>query len=324
MAVYTHISESQLTAFLSDYELAPLRQFDGINGGVQNTNYSVATSEARYILTLYEDSRNGVAPEDLPFFLELMRHLGRQDFACPTPIAQRDGALFGTLADRPAALVRFLEGRSSKTQKPEHCLSLGREMARLHVLGQDFTMHRANTHSLDNWQSLFAQCRANADSVAPNLEHEIEQELARLARVWRHDLPSGIIHADLFPDNVFFQNGALSGVIDFYFACHDAYAYDLAIALNAWCFESDASFNITKARTLIDGYQSVRPLQAAEIDALPVLAAGAAMRFLLTRLYDWLHHKKDDALVTPKNPIDYLRRLRFHKNVAHVREYGID
>ena len=328
MAVYTQIDDAALQGFLADYAIAPLREARGIQAGVQNTNYLISTQSDKYILTLYEDTETGVDPRDLPFFLGLMQHLSAAELPCPTPIVRHDGALFGELAGRPAALVSFLEGRSSVSPKPQHCKAVGAALAQLHNAGSDFSMSRANTQSPAQWPDLFAQCATRADEAAPDLAKVIDIELARILGAWPQDLPRGMIHADLFPDNVFFteQTGTgprVSGLIDFYFACEDAFAYDLAIMLNAWCFEADINFNITKARALLAGYQSVRPLSDDEINAWPVLASGAAMRFLLTRLYDWLH-QKPDALVTPKNPTDYLRRLRFHKNVTSPADYGLE
>lgn len=323
MAVYTHVDETALRDFLAAYDLPKLTAFQGIKAGVQNTNYLLTLADTKYILTLYEDTQNGVDPEDLPYFLQLKQHLAARGIACPTPVAQRDGALFSPLQGRPAALVSFLSGRSSKSPTPAHCRALGAAMANMHVAGADFSLQRANTQGHQSWSALFDNCRAEADNVTPGLGATIERELDRLVTAWPSDLPRGVVHADLFPDNVFFDNGNLTGLIDFYFACTDYLAYDLAIALNAWCFEHDASFNITKARALLAGYQQNRPMQADEIDALPVLAGGAAMRFLLTRLYDWLH-PQPDGLVVPKNPVDYLQRLRFHKSVRHARDYGLE
>jgi homoserine kinase type II len=328
MAVYTKIEDAALRAFLDDYAVAPLREARGIQAGVQNTNYLITTQDQKYILTLYEDTETGVDPKDLPFFLGLMQHLSAAGILCPTPVLRHDGALFGSLAGRPAALVSFLQGRSVSSPKPQHCRAVGAALAKLHLAGDDFAMHRPNTQASAQWPELFAQCAARAEEAAPELGKTIEQELARIIGQWPSDLPRGKIHADLFPDNVFFEDGGVSGLevsglIDFYFACEDAFAYDLAIMLNAWCFEPDINFNITKARALMAGYQSVRKLSKQEVNALPVLASGAAMRFLLTRLYDWLH-QKPEALVTPKNPTDYLRRLRFHKNVTSPADYGLE
>ncbi len=323
MAVFTQITAAQLADFWAGYALPAVTGFKGIAAGVQNSNYIVETQEQRFILTLYEDTQTGVDPNDLPYFLGLMQHLAGGGIACPTPIARNDTALSGMLAGRPAALVSFLPGRATITPKPPQCRAVGAALAEMHLAGAGFSMHRANTQGPKNWRKLFEASQARADEAAPGLADFMRAELARIEADWPRDLPQGVIHADLFPDNVFFEKGAVSGLIDFYFACHDVLAYDLAIMLNAWCFEADVNFNITKARALLAGYQSVRPMTAEEIAALPILASGAAMRFLTTRLYDWLN-QPEDALVTPKNPVDYLRRLRFHRHVASAADYGLE
>jgi homoserine kinase type II len=322
MAVYTEIDGDTLAQFAAQYPLAQIDELKGITAGVQNSNFLLATADAKYILTVYESSANGVAADDLPFFLGLMLHLSAQGLSCPVPLARKDGGLISTVKDKPAALVSFLEGRSVKTPRPEHCRALGAAMAQMHLAGDGFELHRPNNHGLTNWQTLFERCRSRADEVSPDLTRAMERELIRLKENWPDNLPAGIIHADLFPDNVFFMQGAVSGLIDFYFACNDFYAYDLAIALNAWCFEADATFNVTKARALLSGYQNVRPLAPDEIDAVPILGAGAAMRFLTTRLFDWLN-QIDGAQVEPKNPNDFLRRLRFHRSATRPADYGL-
>lgn len=322
MAVYTEIDGDTLAQFAAQYPLAQIDELKGITAGVQNSNFLLATADAKYILTVYESSANGVAADDLPFFLGLMLHLSAQGLSCPVPLARKDGGLISTVKDKPAALVSFLEGRSVKTPRPEHCRALGAAMAQMHLVGDGFELRRPNNHGLSNWQMLFERCRSRADEVSPDLTRAMERELIRLKENWPDNLPAGIIHADLFPDNVFFMQGAVSGLIDFYFACNDFYAYDLAIALNAWCFEADATFNVTKARALLSGYQNVRPLAPEEIDAVPILGAGAAMRFLTTRLFDWLN-QVDGAQVEPKNPNDFLSRLRFHRSATRPADYGL-
>lgn len=323
MAVFTQINDAQLSDFTAAYELEAVTGFRGIAAGVQNSNYLIDTAKRKLILTLYEDTQTGVDPSDLPYFLGLMQHLAAAGIACPTPLLRNDGSLYGTLAGRPAALVSFLSGRSTVTPKPEQCRAVGAALAELHLAGEGFSKRRANTQGLKNWRNLYDASAARADEASPGLADFMAAELERIEAAWPQDLPQGVIHADLFPDNVFFENGAVSGLIDFYFACHDVLAYDLAIMLNAWCFEADVNFNITKARALLAGYQSVRPMSAAEIDALPILASGAAMRFLTTRLHDWLN-RPEDALVTPKNPIEYLRRLRFHRHVTSAADFGLE
>lgn len=287
---------------------------------MENTNYLVRTESDPYILTLYEKR---VAREDLPFFLGLMEHLADAGIKCPTPVHDRAGRVLRELAGRPAAMVTFLEGLWIRRPRPQHCAALGRSLAQMHLAGKDFALRRKNSLSVAGWRPLYASCAEDARTIAKGLAQEIETELDCLESSWPKDLPQGVIHADLFPDNVFFLGENISGLIDFYFACNDMLAYDIAICLNAWCFEKDNAFNITKARALLRGYSSVRPLTAEETAVLPVLARGAALRFLLTRVYDWVN-TADDAYVRPKDPLEYLRKLRFHKGVASARDYGLE
>lgn len=320
MAVYTNLSDGDLAELLADYDIGQAVSLKGIAEGVENSNYLLTTQQGKYILTLYEKRVN---PEDLPFFLHLMEHLAAKGVSCPLPMPRRDGALLSQAAGRPAAIISFLDGMSYRRPTVAHCREMGIAMAELHLAGADFDMRRDNSLSVNSWPPLFEASRDRADEIHPGLEQEISSEMMRLQRDWPSGLPQGIIHGDLFADNVFFLGDRLSGIIDFYFACTDALAYDLAIVLNAWCFEADVNFNITKAQALFGGYQSVRKLSTAEIEALPVLASGAAMRFLLTRLYDWFNHV-EGALVKPKNPLDYMRRLRFHNRAVAASDYGVD
>jgi homoserine kinase type II len=320
MAVYTEVQDDALARFIDSYGLGEVTSCKGIAEGVENTNYLVQTTKGRFILTLYEKR---VQREDLPFFLGLMEHLAKAGITCPTPVRDLGGTMLRELAGRPAALVTFLDGLSIRRPQAEHCYAVGKALARLHLAGQSYDIRRANALGPGGWGSLFARFEERADEISPGLRAEIASELAELLPNWPAALPSGVIHADLFPDNVFFRGNDLSGLIDFYFACNDFLAYDVAVSLNAWCFESDFSFNITKGRALIRGYRSVRELDAAERSALPILARGAALRFLLTRAHDWLHTSKD-ALVMPHNPIDYLKRLRFHRTIRSASEYGLD
>lgn len=320
MAVYTEVSDEELARFIASYGLGELLSYKGIAEGVENTNYIVHTSKGPYILTLYEKR---VARGDLPFFLGLMEHLSSRGVSCPLPVRNAEGKALSELAGRAAAIVTFLEGFWVRKPKAQHCAAVGRALAELHLAGDGFAMTRPNALGLAGWRPLYERFRSRADEIAPGLSGLIEHELAGLESAWPAGLPQGVIHADLFPDNVFFIGDKLSGLIDFYFACNDTLAYDLAICLNAWCFEPDFAFNITKGRALLKAYDEVRPLSAAERTAMPVLARGAAMRFLLTRSYDWLNTAKD-ALVTPHNPIDYLRLLRFHQGIGSIRDYGLE
>jgi homoserine kinase type II len=319
MAVYTEVADEELNAFIASYAIGALTSCKGIAEGVENSNYVVQTEAGRYILTLYEKR---VAPEDLPYFLALMEHLAAKGIASPLPVRDREGRSLRELAGRPAALITFLDGVSIRRASLEQCASAGEALAKLHLAGEDFPLRRENSLSLAAWPPLFAAIRDQADGIIPGLAGEIGKELDHLAAHWPVELPSGVIHADLFPDNVLFLGNEVTGLIDFYFACTDMLAYDIAICLNAWCFETDASFNVTKARALLQAYERSRPLSPAELDALPTLARGAATRFLLTRAYDWLN-TDGEALVKRKDPGEYLRKLRFHRRVKSYRDYGL-
>lgn len=320
MAVYTDVSTDDLARFLATYDIGDLLSYKGIAEGVENSNFLVHTTTGNYILTLYEKR---VAEQDLPFFLALMEHLAARGLNCPQPVKNRQGVALGVLAGRPTAIVTFLEGLWMRRPSAKNCAAVGEALAKLHIAGSDFTMKRVNALSVSSWRPLFEHAGPRGDTVHPGLCNEIVKELAILEKSWPRDLPQGVIHADLFPDNVFFLGDALSGLIDFYFACTDTLAYDVAICLNCWCFEPDASYNVTKGRALLKAYQAVRPLSQAERDALPMLARGAAMRFLLTRLVDWLS-VPEGALVKPKDPLEYFRKLRFHQSVRSASDYGLD
>jgi homoserine kinase type II len=319
MAVYTDVSAEDLGRFLAAYDLGELKSYKGIAEGVENSNFLVHTGTGHYILTLYEKR---VAAGDVPFFLALLEHLAARGIICPQPVKARTGATLGTLCGKPAAIVTFLDGMWMRRPDAGHCAAVGEALARMHLAGGDFAAQRRNALSVEAWRPLFAQVAERADGVQQGLRTAIEQELGELEKTWPRDLPQGVIHADLFPDNVFFLSNKLSGLIDFYFACTDTLAFDVAICLNAWCFEPDHSYNVTKGRNLLTSYIKARPLSAAERAALPLLARGAAMRFLLTRLVDWLD-VPPGALVRPKNPLEYLRKLRFHQKAASVRDYGL-
>ncbi|MDA7947293.1 MAG: homoserine kinase [Hyphomicrobiaceae bacterium] len=319
MAVYTEVSDEELSAFIADYDLGNVLSFKGIAEGVENTNYLIHTEAGPHILTLYEKR---VKEEDLPFFLGLMEHLSASGLACPVPVRDREGRMLREIAGRPAAIITFLEGLWIRRPSAEHCAALGATLAKLHLSGQGFAMSRPNALSVGGWRPLYEASGKRTDEIADGLYDELGRELKTLEAEWPRDLPQGVIHADLFPDNVFFLGRNISGVIDFYFACNDALAYDIAICLNAWCFEPDAAFNITKARALLRSYTEMRPFSKEEFDVLPMLARGAAMRFLLTRVYDWLNTSAE-ALVRPKDPNEYVRKLRFHRSVASTREYGL-
>ncbi len=309
MSVYTEVDDDALRVFVAQYDLGEVLSFKGIAEGIENSNFMLTTERGQFILTLYEKR---VTRAQLPFFIGLMDHLAGEGITCPTPVRRRDGEAIGELCGRPAAIVTFLNGMWPRRIEPFHCARLGRAMARLHRAGTSFPMTRCNELGPRGWPALFEACRARAGEVAPGLADDLAGEIAYLEGAWPDGLPKGVIHADLFPDNVFFLGQELSGIIDFYFACTDFLAYDVAICINAWCFEPDHSFNVTKARQLVANYRAERDLSAAELAALPIFCRGSAVRFLLTRLYDWLH-PENGALVKPKDPLEYLKKLHFHR-----------
>ncbi len=305
MAVYTSVDEYDLTTLLADFDLGQAISCKGIAEGVENSNFLLETERGRFILTLYE---RRVRAHELPYFLGLMRWLAAAGFPCPTPMADRTGAMLKTVRGRPAALVSFLSGVSVQHPAPEHCREAGVGLARLHLAGQGFSGERENALGQAAWRALFDGLEAAADGLRAGLAFDISADLAALEAAWPMDLPCGSIHADFFPDNVFFIAERFCAAIDFYFACTDALAYDLAVSLNAWTFEPDGRFKPSCAAAMIAGYESVRALSAGERAALPTLARGAAMRFFLTRLADW-GATPPGALVRPKDPMEYEARL---------------
>lgn len=318
MAVYTEIPDTELIEYLTHYDIGELHSLKGIAEGVENSNYLLSTDKGLHILTLYEKRVNA---DDLPFFLGLMEHLYKNDVDCPQPIALKSGEQLSTLAGRPSAIISYLDGNSVKRPTPDHCYQVGKALAKMHLAGDGFEIARPNALTVKDWRPLYEMSGERAEEVASGLSKLIETELEYLEANWPKELPAGVIHADLFPDNVFFLKNQLSGLIDFYFACNDLLAYDIAICINAWCFEADHSFNVTKASAMLKGYNAVRALEPEEYKALPILCRGSALRFLLTRLYDWLN-VPPGALVTPKNPSEYISKLRFHQSVKSASEYG--
>jgi homoserine kinase type II len=319
MAVYTEVTDDALASFLTDYDIGGMVAFRGIAEGVENSNFSLRTTAGDFILTLYEKR---VDPAELPWFLGLMEHLAGRGIVCPQPVRGRDGEALRQLAGRFAVITTFLPGVWPRRVRPEHCAPVGAALAALHLAGADFSPTRRNALGPQGWPPLLARALPQADSVQPGLGAELQAALARILAAWPAGLPVGHIHADLFPDNVFFLDGRLSGLIDFYFAATDILAYDLAVCVNAWCFEPDFSLNVTKARGMLLAYHATRPLLAEERAALPVLCQGAAIRFALTRLYDWIN-TPPGAMVTRKDPMEYVRRLRLHLAARDERAYGL-
>jgi homoserine kinase type II len=319
MAVYTDVSFEDLEVLLADYDVGQPLSFKGIAEGVENSNFYLQTDRGSFFLTLYEKR---VHEDDLPFFLGLMEHLAARGIACPEPVRRKNGKQWTTVNDRPAALVSFLTGLSVRRPDVGHCASAGEALGRLHEAGADFAIRRSNALGIAGWLDLVEKTASGADGIERGLRDVIASSYREVSARWPAGLPTGVIHADLFPDNVLFTNAQVSGLIDFYFACNDAFAYDLAIMLNAWCFENDGAYNLTKGKSLLAAYRKRREMTDAEVAALPILCAGAALRFLLTRLFDLLNHDPM-ALVRPKEPRDFSKRLRFHMRVKNSAEYGL-
>jgi homoserine kinase type II len=318
MAVYTDITDEELNGLLADFDLGQALSLKGVAEGVENSNFLLETEAGRYFLTVYE---RRVKADDLPFFLELLRWIAGRGFPSATPIPDREGRLLKTVRGKPCAIVSFLSGLAVRRPSAAHCREAGVGLAKLHLATAGFPLSRDNDLGQAAWAPLFAGLEGAAEGLKPGLAATIRSDLERLAAHWPKDLPAGVIHADFFPDNVFFKQGQFAGAIDFYFACVDAFAYDVAVALNAWCFEADGSFNITSARRLVAGYESLRPLSDLERSALPILAHGAAMRFFLTRLADW-GATPDGALVRPKDPLEYERKLAVHRSAPDLVLFG--
>ena len=310
MAVYTDITDAELEALLESYDLGRPLSFKGVAEGIENSNFTLETEAGHYFLTIFE---RRVREADLPYFIGLMQQLAAHGFPCATPIPDRAGAVLTRVRNKAATIVSFLPGLSVRHPTPAHCREAGAGLAALHAAAAGFGLHRPNDLSVAAWRPLFLGRESAADALRPTLSTEITADLDALEQAWPTTLPAGPIHADLFPDNVFFSRGRFAGAIDFYFACNDALAYDLAVCLNSWCFDEEHRFQPDHARALIEGYESRRRLTAAEREALPILARGAAMRFFLTRLVDW-ERGAEGALVTPKNPMDYAIRLDFHRS----------
>ena len=317
MAVYTHVNDTALAAFLQQYDVGQVTSFKGIAEGVENSNYFLQTTTGTFVLTLYEKRTN---PENLPYFLAMMEHLADAGLPSPRPVRDRHGVALKTLEGRPACLISFLKGISVDAIGVEHCGAVGDMLARMHCALKDFTPERPNSLSLTGWQELAAATLPRADELQPGLAKLITDELACLTDNWPENLPSGTIHADLFPDNILFSGAEITGLIDFYFACSDSLAYDVAVCINAWAFDENHIFRPERAKRLSERYDIIRQLTGDELEALPLLCRGAALRFLLTRLYDW-QNRVDGAVVSVKDPLDYVKRLKFHQRVRNAADY---
>jgi len=320
MAVYTKLSDSELKEFFSKYNLGKLLNYKEIKEGIENTNYSIQTEKGKFILTLYEKR---VEEKDLPFFISLMKNLFDKKFPSPEPIINKNGNYISEVAEKKAAVVSFLEGSAKKILNPNDCYMVGANTAKLHLITKNLTGKRENKLSINSWRKIYDKVKKDCSTIHPNLPEVIEKNLDVIEKNWPKNIPAGIIHADLFPDNIFFKDGKLSGIIDYYFSCYDFYAFEIAICLNALCFEGineNLSFNVTKAKKFIEGYSNIRRLTEEEKKSVKVLCQGAAIRFLLTRVFDYLN-LTEGAIVKIKDPVEYLKRLEFHDKVENYQDY---
>ena len=322
MAIYTKLDTEKINNILSNYKLGNLKKFDGIKEGIENTNYFLETEKGKYILTIYEKRVN---KDDLPFFSKLMQELSKKKFICPKPISNKNNEYISDLDNKKFMIVSYLEGKSKNNLTPLECKIVGSEAAKLHQITKNFNFKRENNLSVKSWRKIFTQVRDKCSKIHPDLPKLIEANLTNIEKEWPKNLPTGIIHADLFNDNIFFKNNKFSGFIDFYFSCNDFYAFEIAICFNALCFDGlkqNLSFNVTKAKKLMEGYNEVRKISKEEKKSIKVLSQGAALRFLLTRVFDYLN-TVDDAVVKIKDPEEYLKRLEFHKNAKSFEDYLI-
>ena len=319
MAVYTKLEHQEVRQFLEQYNINNFKDYKGITEGVENTNYLIKTSEQDYILTIYEKR---VDENDLPFFIKLLSYLSENKFPCPKPIANKNNEKINRIKNKNAALVTFLNGQSKNKITSEECFEIGKITAQLHEITKKFDINRKNNLSIENWESIFEKTIKQKIDLDESIIKKTKNYLNFLKDKWPENLPQGIIHADLFPDNIFFTNNKVSGIIDFYFACNDFFAYEIAICINSLCFDNNSTFNMTKAKNLIDGYTSIRTLSEDEKKYLPILSMGAAMRFFLTRLYDF-YHTDNKADVKIKDPFEYLKKIEFHSTIKNFNEYFI-
>ena len=320
MAVYTQISIDELNVFLSKYNIDNINEFSGIKGGTSNSNYLLTADNKKFILTIFEERTN---QENLPFYFDLMNHLNAHDIKCPEVIKDKQGNFSNSIKQKHAVITSFLTGSSLEKIKPMHCSNLGLTIAKMHNASEKINIKRENELGFDKLGIIIEKLKTYKKHIDDEKLKFIEDEFLFLSREINKDLPSGIIHADLFPDNIFFEENNLTGIIDFYFSCNDFYAYEIAICLNAWCFEdSNNEFNPTKAKYLLGSYNQERKFSNEEVEALPLLARASALRYLLTRLLDFYSHEDSD-LILKKDPNEYISKLRFHQSVRKASEYGL-
>ena len=320
MAVYTKLNKKNIEEILTNYSIGQLKEFKGIEDGIENTNYFLLVDNKKYILTIYEKR---VKEKDLPFFSDLMTGLNKENFKCPLPIINNKNKTISRYKNKSLMIVSFLEGQAKKILSPDNCKSLGQEVARMHLITKNFKIQRQNDLSIRSWRKIFEQVKDECINIHKDLPKLIESNLIDVEKNWPNDLPQGIIHADLFNDNIFFKDNKFNGIIDFYFSCNDFYALEIAICFNALCFDGskdNLSFNVTKAKNFMNGYSLLRKLSDGEKENIKVMSQGSALRFLLTRVFDAIN-TVEGAIVKVKDPMEYLVRLEFHKNSKNFEDY---
>lgn len=318
MAVFTVIDKEDISILLNNYSIGKLKSFEGILEGVENTNYKIITSKKTYILTIFEKRIN---ESDLPFFINLQNYLSTKNIKCPNPIIDDKNNYINKIKDKSCLLVSFLSGTNQiKEIRNDHCYQVGKLIATIHNETRDFELKRNNTLSITNLQKILDKCKNTKNSLYIELINSIQKELSFLNKNWPSNIPKGIIHADVFIDNIFFTNDKLSGIIDFYFSCYEFYAYELSICINAWCFNKRGFFDKSKFLSIMKGYEEIRKLTKLEINSLPILLKAATIRILITRLHDLLYHTPE-TYVTPKDPMEYLEILKFHNSNSLIDIY---
>jgi len=320
MAVYTKLNKENIDEILANYSIGQLKEFKGIEDGIENTNYFLLVGNKKYILTIYEKR---VKEKDLPFFSDLMTGLDKENFKCPVPIKNNNNETISGYKNKSLMIVSFLEGKAKKILSPENCKTLGQEVARMHLITKNFKIQRQNDLSIRSWRKIFEQVKDKCINIHKDLPKLINSNLIDVEKNWPKNLPQGIIHADLFSDNIFFKDNKFNGIIDFYFSCNDFYALEIAICFNALCFDGskdNLSFNVTKARNFMSGYSQFRKLSDSEKESIKVMSQGSALRFLLTRVFDAIN-TVEGAIVKVKDPVEYLVRLEFHKNSKNFEDY---
>ena len=311
MAIYTKLSFKEVSNILKSYSLGNLKNLKGIKEGIEYTNYLLNTTNGKYILTIYEKRVN---TKELPFFINLMSHLSSNKIICPKPISNNSGLYIFKIKNKYASISSFVEGKGMLSHSTAACKTIGKNIARLHLATKNIKISRKNNLSINSWVKLNNSIKNKANLKIPGIHLFINKILQKLKKNWPNNIPSGIIHADLFPDNIFFLKNKFSGFIDFYFACNDLLVYDLAICINAICFDKSNKLDNQKVSAILQGYSTIRKLKKIELEALPNLLIGAAIRFFLTRLHDSIYLQKN-AIVKVKDPIEYLNKIKFH-NIA--------